>query len=118
MSSTSGQGKRVSTAGRVLLAGYFLAVCLLVIGVAVLPRPGEPVAVFTTSPVLPAAEVVARAGGSLIALSPGGQVAVTPLSRAGDIDLLYRSGAFIVTAAWFAEACLALVPSVNTQLRS
>ncbi len=78
-------------------------------GAAVLaPVQGSQVAVFTWTGSATAAEVVARANGQLLLISADGRIAVTPTLTAGDIGALYDAGASLVTAAWFAKACMAL----------
>lgn len=100
--------KPVSGLGRSLIGLYFVLACGLMGAAVLAPVQGSQVAVFTWAGTANAAQIVARANGQLLLISANGRVAVTPTSAAGDIGALYDAGASLVTAAWFAKACMAL----------
>ncbi|WP_157950436.1 hypothetical protein [Pannonibacter carbonis] len=100
--------KPISGLGRSLIGLYFVVACGLMGAAVLAPIQGSQVAVFTWAGSATAAEVVARANGQLLLISANGRIAVTPTLAAGDIGALYDAGASLVTAAWFAKACMTL----------
>lgn len=100
--------KLVSPRARLMLAGYFGVVCVLMCAAILAPVAGRPVAVFAGMGPATAAEVIARANGQLLAASQDGFVAVAQTGDAAEIDALYAAGAWLVTAAWIASACATL----------
>lgn len=102
------RSKLVSPRARLMLAGYFGVVCVLMCSAVLAPVAGRPVAVFAGMGPASAAEVIARANGQLLAASQDGFVAVAQTGDAAGIEALYTAGAWLVTAAWFASACATL----------
>lgn len=75
--------------------------------VAILPREGQPVAVFSWSTEAGGAvAIAARADGELRAASRGNHIAIASSETQGFVARLYSAGATLVLDATLAAACL------------
>ncbi|MBO0345620.1 hypothetical protein [Roseibium limicola] len=95
---------------RRFIASYFIGACLVMILAAVQPGPGEAVVVVSSPWGVPAAEVVARAGGRIVSTSPGGWVAVSMEGAQSSIGQYYSAGAMAVMSAKVWQSCLGAIP--------
>ncbi|WP_349359302.1 hypothetical protein [Stappia sp.] len=96
----------MSKAWTALIGAYFLFVCGVIAAGAMAPGGGDRLAVVTWPGGASAADVVARAGGSLLQIGSGDWVAVASGTGADFSERLYRAGALLVTSPSIAEACL------------
>jgi hypothetical protein len=85
--------------------GLVLTCGLAPVVLALEPRPGEPIVVFTLRPDAPIPRAVLASGASVLWLSAGGHVAVIDGTRSDLTTELRRSGA-LVLAAGPMGACL------------
>lgn len=86
----------------VLVAGCGLAPVAL----ALAPRPGEPVAVFSPFPDAPVPYAVAASGAPILWLSGAGRIAVLDGTDPDLVAVLRRAGAVLVLAAGPLGPCL------------
>jgi hypothetical protein len=88
---------------RILLNAILIAASLL--ATVALPAGKGPVAVFAAPWSATAAEIVARAGGQLIAAGGSSRVIIAVSSDDDFVSRLYRAGALLVTDPRFAVGC-------------
>ena len=89
-----------------LIAFYFLLISAAIGASVLAPGSGDRVAVLTWPGDRSAAEVVARAGGSLLQMGSGNWIAVAVGDSSDFSDRLYRAGALLVMSPSIADACL------------
>ncbi|WP_408903042.1 hypothetical protein [Methylobacterium radiotolerans] len=91
-----------------LSTGALVATCGLAPAVVALaPRAGEPVAVFTLFPDAPIPHAVVASGAPILWLSTGGHVAVVDAAGHDTVAELRRNGALLVLAAGPLGTCFA-----------
>jgi hypothetical protein len=98
----------VSRSGKVFVAGYFLASCVLMLVGALAPAHEGPVAVFAWPWGDSAVSVIARSGGPVVFVGDRNWVALTEAGEQQTIASLYRSGAGFVASSFIAQACARL----------
>jgi hypothetical protein len=101
-----------------LAAGLFaMVVGLAPVALAVAPNPASSLAVIAPPWQRGAAlQIASAAGGTLVAASAGGAVAIVRSDDPAIIDHLYSAGALLVLDATAVQACLRIVASSSHAL--